>query len=295
MKRNADLIIPVYLNQRIVFDLIAMLQNGISTITRVSSIESTAQEDARRYGAAFGLSQALSSLLRIDVSGGMDKKTTGSKGVHQNEERVHTPSSLLQKLREILKEENKIKLVDKEYKPESGDIVEFRAFLRRNPLIQTMDMFVGLMDMAIVFSGQPKHKAEKRAKPDDNRKIKNQMEKFLETLKAGNTVDIISDILESGHRAVITLEEEYLNDPTMADLVDGQFKVMGKIIRVVPDENNSISLVRKTALSAMSQAFLTEGLSHLSSLSEEQGFSLPQMEWEIKGPVIQVLPVAIFA
>jgi len=26
-----------------------------------------------------------------------------------------------------------------------------------------------------------------------------------------------------------------------------------------------------------------------------KGFSLPQMEWEIPGPVMQVLPIAIFA
>jgi hypothetical protein len=32
-----NLIIPAYLNQRIVFDLIAMLQDGLSTVTRITS------------------------------------------------------------------------------------------------------------------------------------------------------------------------------------------------------------------------------------------------------------------
>ena len=33
------MIIPAYLNQRIVFDLIAMLQDGLSTVTRITSID----------------------------------------------------------------------------------------------------------------------------------------------------------------------------------------------------------------------------------------------------------------
>ena len=32
---DPDLIIPVYLNQRVVFDLVAMLQDGIATVTKV--------------------------------------------------------------------------------------------------------------------------------------------------------------------------------------------------------------------------------------------------------------------
>ena len=36
---SLELIIPVYLNQRIVFDMIAMLQGGIATVTRICSAE----------------------------------------------------------------------------------------------------------------------------------------------------------------------------------------------------------------------------------------------------------------
>jgi len=292
---NDDLIIPVYLNQRIVFDLIAMLKGGISTITRISSMESTDQQDDRRYGGAFGLSQALSSLLKIDVSGKKHQKKSDSAEIQRDEERVHTPSSLLQNLRTTLKKEDKIIFVDKNYKPEPRHIVEFTAFLRRNPLVQTMDAFLGLMDMAIGFASKTKHPGAKKIKSDEPKIIRKQMEKFLETLKAGDTVDIVSDTLECDYRAVITLEQEYLNDPTMSDLVDGQFIVMGKIIRVVPDVNSSISLIRKSALSAMPKSLLIEGLSHISKLSEEKDFSIPELELDIKGPVIHVLPVAIFA
>jgi hypothetical protein len=295
MAQTDDLIVPVYLNQRIVFDMIAMLEGGISTVTRISSMESSAKGDDRRYGAAFGLSQALSSLLKIDISGNRLQKKDDSMAIKKDVERVHTPSSLMQSLRTRLKEEKRVTPVEKTYEPEAGHIVEFTAFLRRNPLIQTLDAFVGLMDLAIIFTDNKKQPGARKGESDENTKTRKQMEKFLQILRSGDTVDIVSDALESGHRAVITLEQEYLSDPTMSDLVDGQFNVLGKIIRVVPDANNAISLFRKSALSAMPKALLEQTFSPFSKLSKEQGFSIPDLEWDISGPVIHVLPISIFA
>jgi hypothetical protein len=275
--------------------MIAMLEGGISTVTRISSMESSAKGDDRRYGAAFGLSQALSSLLKIDISGEKSQKKDDSMALKKDLERVHTPSSLMQSLRIRLKEEERVTLVEKNYHPEAGNIIEFKAFLRRNPLIQTMDAFVGLMDLAIMFEDNKKQPGARRGEPGENVKIRKQMDKFLQILRSGDTIDIVSDVLESGHRAVITLEQEYLSDPTMADLVDGQFTILGKIIRVVAETNSAISLFRKSPLSAMPKVVLEQALLPFSKLSKEQGFSIPEPEWEITGPAMHILPISIFA
>jgi len=292
-----ELIIPVYLNQRIVFDMIAMLQGGIATVTRVTSMESSSVGDKQQYGATFGLNKALSSLLRIDVSGNREKQKNDSSGTQTNEEKVHTPASMFQMLRKSLVAGNKLSFIDDKYKPEIRQIVEFTAPLRKNPIIQTMDTFVGLMNMAILFSQTPpqQHKGHKPQTPDTNQAMKTQMEHFLESLKAGDTVDIVTDTLSCGYKSVITLEREFLNDPTMSDLVDGHFNVLGKVIRVIDDDKDSINLIRKTALSAMPENILNVALGGLSELSKTQGFKIPTMELEVKGPVLQVLPIAIFS
>lgn len=288
-----DLIIAVYLNQRVVFDLMAMLQDGMSTVTRISSSESNKGSDTQRYGAAFGLSQALSSLLKIDVSGERAKTREGTSGIEKSEERVHTPSSLFQKLRSILKAQNKIVLVDAKYKPQAGDIVEFSASLKRNPLVQVMDTFSQIFDMALAFSDQPQ-KSSKKSPLNDFAKLKSQIKSFSEMLKAGDTIDLVSDGLACGHKAVVTLDEEYLNDPTMADLVDGQFKVVGKVIRAISDPSGSVNLLRKGAVGAMNKQILEAAFEHLTT-DVSASFDLPKIEWEIQGPVIQVVPIAIFA
>ncbi len=173
-----ELIITVYLNQRVVFDLIAMLQDGMSTVTRISSSESNKGTDTQRYGAAFGLSQVLSSLLKIDVSGDRTKTKDDTSGVQKNEERVHTPSSLFQKLRSILMSQNKIVIVDADYEPKAGDIVEFSASLKRNPLVQVMDTFSQIFDIALAFSDQPL-KSSKKSPLNDFTKLKSQIKVII--------------------------------------------------------------------------------------------------------------------
>ena len=298
-----ELIIAVYLNQRIVFDLIAMLQDGMSTVTRVSTSEESKESDATQYGTTFGLSQALSSLLRIDVSGSRNKSKEGAAGTQRSEERVHTPSSLFQKLRSTLKTDEKIIVVNNSYRPTAGDIVEFSSALRRNPLVEGMEAFLSVLDVVITFtdqqfqpaSGQQHKKPVLRKDPQQEVKsTKAQMETILGGLKAGKTIDIVSDELENGYRALITLDKEFLSDPGMADLVDGYFKIVGKVVRVISNSDESISFLRKAPLGAMSRQHLELAFSQFS-VAAASAFNLPEMEFDVSGPLIQVIPIAIFA
>jgi hypothetical protein len=81
----------------------------------------------------------------------------------------------------------------------------------------------------------------------------------------------------------------------MSDLVDGKFRVLGKVIRSLDAASESISLIRKTALSKMPSPLLEQMFGQLSTLGSEQGFGIPTLTWEIPGPAIQILPVAIYA
>lgn len=164
--------------------------------------------------------------------------------------------------------------------------------LQRNPLLETVDSFVEIMEMVQSFSkGDQRPKA---SQPSDLSKIKRQMESFVKALRGSETVDLITDSLKSSVRAVITLEQQYLNDPTMSDLVDGTFRVVGKVTRVVRAGGEPISLNRKSALSKLPQSVL-DGLKQALSGPDFDEFSFKPLEFEIEGPAIQVLPIAIFA
>jgi len=113
-------------------------------------------------------------------------------------------------------------------------------------------------------------------------------------LRTGETIDLTTGPLQSGHRAVVTVEEQYLNDPSMGDLVDGTFTVVGKVTRVLPDGEGAISLIRKTALGRLPTSMLEQSFEGLNAMSSLEGFSLPTIEWDIAAPVVQILPVAIY-
>ena len=286
-----DLVVPVYLNQRIVFDLVAMLQGGISRVTRVFEEHSSIKQVEGEVGATAGLNKALSSLLRIDFSSKI--AGTGGRGSAESrsEERVHTPVSLFFTLRKIMQERNFINDDLSIGEVSSGDFLEFSASLKRNPIIETMDSIQELMDLASAFTIPEKKSSAK----GEAKKILKQIRSFNETLKAGDTLDLITDILPSEQRCVLTLEVQYLNDPAMSDLVDGTFRVLGKVIRYVGEAEEPISLVRKTALSKIPKAMRKQLLESLAELSKDQEFEFPEIYWEVEGPAIHVLPIAIFA
>lgn len=288
------LIVPVYLNQKLVFDLLAMLQGGISTVTTVTESSSNTNTDGEKVSAGFGLSEAFSTLLRIDLSGSKEKTAGTEETNTSSQERVHTPASLFFQLRNILLEKGYLKEATEEL-PQAGDFVEFEGFLKRNPIVETIDSLAEMMDMAEAFEDKPQPKKGGRNQVSENQKIKQQMIRFSDALKAGSTIDLSSASLKAGYTAVVTVETCFLNDPLMSDLVDGQFKIIGKVIKSVNDSSDSINLLRKTALSKMPSTLMLEALGHLSSLGSEQGFDIPDLKLEIEGPAIQVLPIAIYA
>ena len=301
----SDLIVPVYLNQRIVFDLIAILEGGIATVTRLTSTDESSNQESRALGGSFGLAEAFSSLLKISVDANRSEGASAGSTATRAEERIHTPASLFHKLRARLREREELISVASDYRPEPGHIIEFSSSLHRNPLLQTLDAFDGIMEVLLAFSDPEPPNRKKGGKQrhqqggnDDQptraelKRLRDQVSTFANGVRAGDTVDIVSSEIGNGFGAVVTLHQEYLNEPTMADLVDGRFTVVGKVVRVVPRDSGAINLLRKSALSAMSHTTLGPVL---AAMEEIEGFDFPKLEMEISGPVIQIIPIAVYA
>lgn len=292
MVNSKDLIIPVYLNQRIVFDLVAVMEGGIASVTQVSQTNLGKTGESNQVGVSFGLSNALSSLLKINLSGKQDKNSSNESSHTTTEDKVHTPVSLFIALRSILHEKKYLKQVEEGVNIEPGDLVEFSTTLNRNPLIETLDSFVEIIDMVKMFSDKPKKGKGKQK--DEMEEIKKQMRTLLASLKGGDTMDLTTPTLPSSQRAVISIETKNLNDPTMSDLVDGTFRVVGKVTRSVKEHEGSISLNRKSAFNRLPASVLDQFKLAFQDPNLAE-MDLPELEWEIKGPAIQVLPIAIFA
>jgi len=288
-------IIPVYLNQSLVFDLIAMLRDGMSTITKVSTENSAQKSTSNNVSGSFGLGPAMSSLFKMDFSAGevSDKSRTANQV--KSEEKVHTPASLLFNLIKEMKSLKILKSLKNSQLPEVGDFVEFEAVLHKNPLVEIMDAYINIMEIATKFPDDTLNSAQRKQHEKSNSKLISQLTAISNLLKAGNTVDLKAQLTESSINALATVELDYLNDPHMSDLVEGKFFILGKVIRKVDTADETISFIRKTALSKMPPDILNEILGSFSTLRDDSDLQLPENEHLLPSPAFQVIPVAIYA
>lgn len=283
------LILPVYLNQKIVFDLLAMLEGGISTVTAITESSSTESDNKTKLSSNFGLSEAFSTLLKINLSGSTEGQQKNSDGKIKSEERIHTPASLFYQLRNILIEKNYISEIKDDFIPKSGDFIEFEGILNRNPITETIDSIAEILEITDLFNVN-----KKKTEASNQMKLKQKLNTFSDSLKTGNAIDLTADNIFSKYKAVITLDKTFLNDPYMSDLVDGKFKVLAKVIKNVSSDEH-INLLRNNSVNKMPKEAIQQLLQVFERLGSDKGFNIPPLNTEVSGPAIQVIPIAIYA
>lgn len=154
--KSGDLCVPIYLNQKIVFDVLAMLEDGFSQLSTVTDLTSESEASKSSYGGSVGASNVF-AFLGITLKGerGSDK---GTQGQHESTvEKVHTPASLFFKLRSLLDDRPLIEEVESTSdidKLTSGQFIEFKAVLRKNPLLDYVDTFKQILEIADLFPDQ---------------------------------------------------------------------------------------------------------------------------------------------
>lgn len=140
MSRKIDkskLTIPIYLNTKIVFDMIATIEDGFSEVKNIQTSKNRSKEEDAE--ANIGTSN-LFAFLSIVIKG--NHKNNNSEGKTIIEEKTHTTVSLFQSLKSQLEEG---KLINKDVTRLSiGDFVEIQGTLKTNPVI---DMFSGLKEL----------------------------------------------------------------------------------------------------------------------------------------------------
>jgi hypothetical protein len=285
--------IPLYLNQKYVFDILAMIDNGFSHIQTLKTVESSAADASGKVSGQIGLSNVF-ALLGVKIDG---EKVNSSKNSSQSElesQKIHTPNSLFAKVLQSLDEKELIKKSNI-MSADTGEFILFKSTLRKNPVIDNLESYFALFRLFLGFSADVNHNKSQKNETNNNKKMLEQMEGLVKQMKEEGSLDIISDSvgIEKG-RAVLTIDRDYLNDPSLSDIADGEFYVFGKLIRSIKDESDSINLLRKTSLSRIDDDMLASMFSGFENLSQH-GMKNAVFMKEVKGPAIQVLPIAIFA
>ena len=287
--KSDRLIIPVYINEKIVLDMLAIIEDGFSMVSQINYTEHTENNSVQKADAEISTSTTLlSKLLKIDVSGGLSHE--GNRGQNENiiKEKVHTNVSLLSKFRSFLVEQKILKSDLDFSKMQVGDFIEVEGELQKNPIINYMDSFIDLFRMVDIFTEQPQ---TKKSKPREDETV-TQIKSFAEELKHSGTIDfILSD--EKG-TTVLSVQEQYLANDNISEIIGGHFKVLGKVISICKEDTENIDLLRKTSLTILQEDLLNDMFSGFKTEDMKQ-FNLPELKTKIISPAVIVIPVAIYA
>ena len=290
-----QLMIPVYINEKIVLDMLAIIEDGFSTVSQVSYSDHKENSNAQKIEAEVSTSASiLSKLLKIDLKGELSHSGNCGETENTTKEKVHTNVSLLSKFRAFLTDANILKSGFDISNMKIGDFIEVEGELQKNPLINCMDIFVDVLRMADIFAEKPQlnartqAKAQKQQQDETMKKIKS----FASELKHSGTVDFI--LSDSAGTVVLSAQEQYLSNDNISESLGGHFKVLGKVIAICADKTESIDLLRKTTLSILPHDLLADMFSCLQNEDMKQ-YNLPELKTEISGPAVIVIPVAIYA
>lgn len=184
----------------------------------------------------------------------------------------------------------------------AGQFVEVTMRLQKSSLIESLETLRSVMRLAVIFEDGPtddpasKGKGRPAGRRTENQKMLEQMDELFGELTTGQTADLVGEPVNGdGVTVVLTLDTAFAGDASLSDLVDGEYAVLGKVTRVIPSgSDETINLLRKTSLGKLQSALLDQLKGPLSDI-QHAGLALPEFRTEIEGPVLQILPIAVFA
>lgn len=288
-----QLIIPIYLNEKTVLDMLAIIEDGFSMISEVNSSNQSSNTSNTMVSGGISTRAILDKLLKIQINGRFEKGKNLSEETQTKLEKVHTNVSLFSKFRsELIKNEllsctssDKLDIS----KIESGDFIEIEGELQKNPLIDLLEKFINVINLSDIFS------EEQKALPKEenaNNAFVQQMNLFLQELTHSGTIDFILKNTEG--TLVLSAQKQYLSNDNISEIIGGKFKILGKVIKVCKTPNENINLLRKTSLYLFDKNSL-DAFASIFNSDEFKQFNLPDVQFEIAGPSAIIIPIAIYA
>lgn len=215
------LTIPVYLNTKIVFDMLATIENGFSAVKTVQTSDSNSKEDG--VNANIGASNIF-AFLNIGLNA--KENRTNTSGTVTSENKTHTPVSLFQYLKKQLENSHLIKNKENEFKV--GDFVEIQSDLQQNPLIDILSNFLGLFEVLRDFDNTSSKNKKNSSKKDKQTEM--QIKSLLNGMKKDDKIDIICK--SKDREFVISVDINYFINKNINELSEGNYKILGKVARI---------------------------------------------------------------
>lgn len=273
--------------------MLAVIDDGFAQVTKLNISNQEGRKNGIDGNVDIGISNAF-GLFGIKSKINARKEKTQTDTTSRLEEKVHTPTSLFVKLVSYLEEKELIKDISNKHdltNLQPGSFVRFNSTLEQNPMVSLLESVEQMIVMAMRFENEKKGK-----KQNDVQEMLKQIKGMKESLTQHNMIDLISTINTSSEvvRAVLPVYIDFFFNRNMNEIIDGNYTVVGKMVKVVLNENDSINLFRNTGFKLLKQDFLEQFFSSFNNQADEQ-LHLPEITTRINKPALLVIPIAIFS
>ena len=245
--KKENLTIPVYLDEQIVMDLIATIDDGFSEFYTIETTKNKGigtEVNANGQGKVLKLFKA-----KMDLSHSREN-TNGTK---KQESKVQTVVSMFHNLKQYLNQNDFIEKNNKEFK--NGDFIELQGEFSINPLIDLLNTFSNFFEMSgVINKAANTSKAKnKRTEALKDMQIESQIKGLIKVFETDGKIDVIC---HSGDKTfIIPSKKEFFTDGKGDVIRTGNFRMLGKIVKICSEKEN-ISLLRDTKIGKIKSSIL---------------------------------------
>ena len=309
-----DLLIAVYLDTSALLDLLATVEDGFTLVERVTTGQ-TSGSSSERSASGEVSSPGILNFFKVGLSGKLGR--TKSEGTNDSSEAelTHTYGSLLNRLRRYLVAEQLVEPGGASQPQEFrvGDFVEFSGVVRPNPFtasFQRLQRMLGFAEIAFALDGQSQQPAgpggggkgrNRQRNPAQNpqqRELKAMadfFERITTDVEREGTNTLVIEQSNGAYSAVVTIFEAYLRDRSMSELLNREFRVLGKVARHLPEgSSEEVDLLASSGIAGFPSEVM-EGLTEaISAMSGSGSAQVDVPATTIRPPAIEIVPIAIY-
>lgn len=245
--KKENLTIPVYLDEQIVMDLIATIDDGFSEFYTIETTKNKGigtEVNANGQGKVLKLFKA-----KMDLSHSREN----ANGTKKQESKVQTVVSMFHNLKQYLNQNGFIEKNNKEFK--NGDFIELQGEFSINPLIDLLNTFSNFFEMSGVINkaANTSKTKNKRTEVLKDVQIESQIKGLIKVFETDGKIDVIC---HSGDKTfIIPSKKEFFTDGKGDVIRTGNFRMLGKIVKICSEKEN-ISLLRDTKIGKIKSSIL---------------------------------------
>lgn len=290
-KNKIDFILALYLNQRFVYDILAIKNDGFTEFYEIKDQKANSNSIENTIEGKFGTNNEF-SLIATEASDTFNTKMGEDKNNEKTYKKTHTPTSLFMQVYNYLKKNNEIKElknISQLDNLQSGDFVELKSSIELTTIVDFFEDMSKALEISDAFTEFAK---------EEKSKNKGLSELALLKRKIDNVIKILGNSKENIKYAVCNIEEnslvlklntEYFINSDYSEIKNGEFRIIGKILEIIP-EGKEVLLDRENAIGIFDENLFDP----IKQVAEGMpNFHFTKFKHKIEGKTCVIMPIVI--